>query len=72
MFCADDNGRIFLIEYFISELACSNCEKRVKLRSNQQVYSHVAKELSRTGTSRMTSPEVPPVYSVDRDLENWV
>ena len=33
--------RIFMIEYFVFELGCLNSEKRVKMRSKQQVYTHV-------------------------------
>ena len=33
--------RIFMIEYFIFELGCLKSEKHVKMRSKQQVYTHV-------------------------------
>ena len=32
-----------MIEYFIFELGCSNSEKSVKMRSNQQAYTHEVK-----------------------------
>ena len=35
--------RIFMIEYFIFELGCSNSEKSVKTASKQQAYTHVVK-----------------------------
>ena len=35
--------RIFMIEYFIFELGCSNSEKSVKIRSKQQAHTHVVK-----------------------------
>ena len=36
-----------MIEYFIFELGCSNSEKSVKMRSEQQAYTHVVKSTSR-------------------------
>ena len=57
-----------MIEYFIFELGCSNSEKRVKIRSKQQAYTHVLKSTWNKALSRirkqgyatriMTSPEV--------------
>ena len=35
--------RIFMLEYFILELGCSNSEKSVKMGSKQQAYTHVVK-----------------------------
>ena len=35
--------QIFMIEYFIFELGCSNSEKSVKLRGKQQAYTHKVK-----------------------------
>ena len=35
--------RIFMIEYFILELGCSNIEKSVKMRSKRQAYTHVVR-----------------------------
>ena len=48
IFCRNDKEtiifqRIFMIEYFIFELGCSNSEKSVKMRSKQQAYTHVVK-----------------------------
>ena len=34
-----------MIEYFIFELARSNSEKSVKMRSKQQAYTHVVKSM---------------------------
>ena len=30
-----------MLEFFISELGCSNSEKSVKMRSKQQAYAYV-------------------------------
>ena len=48
MFCTNDKEkiifqRIFMIEYLIFELGCSNSEKSVKMKSEQQGYAHVVK-----------------------------
>ena len=41
-----------MIEYFIFELGCSNSEKSVKMRSKQQVYTHVVKSTWNQAVSR--------------------
>ena len=46
--CANDKEtiifqRIFMIEYFIFELACSDSEKSVKMRGKQEAYTHVVR-----------------------------
>ena len=46
MLCTNDKEtiifqRIFMIEYFIFELGCSNSEKSTKMKSKQQAYTHV-------------------------------
>ena len=48
IFCTNDEEtiifqRIFMIEYFIFELGCSNSEKSVKTISKQQAYTYVVK-----------------------------
>ena len=48
IFCTNDKEtiifqHIFMIEYLIFELGCSNSEKSVKMRSKQQAYTHVVK-----------------------------
>ena len=48
IFCTNDKEtiifqRIFMIEYFIFELGCSNSEKSVKMRGKKQAYTHVVK-----------------------------
>ena len=35
--------RIFMIDYLIFELGCSNSEKSVTMRSKQQAFTHVMK-----------------------------
>ena len=48
IFCTNDKEtiifqRISMTQYFIFELGCSNSEKSVKMRSEQQAYTHVVK-----------------------------
>ena len=38
---------IFIIEYFIFKLGCSNSEKSAKIRRKQQTYTHVVKSTCR-------------------------
>ena len=41
-----------MIKYFTFELGCSNGEKRVKMRSKQQAYTHVVKSTWNKALSR--------------------
>ena len=47
-----------MIEYFIFELACSNSEKSVKMRSKQLAYTHVVKSTWNQALSRSTEPSL--------------
>ena len=44
--------RIFMIEYFIFELGCSNSKKSVKMRRKQQAYTNVVKSTWNKALSR--------------------
>ena len=57
MFCTNDKEtinfeRIFMVEYFIFELGCSNSEKSAKMISKQQAYTHVVKSTWNQALSR--------------------
>ena len=57
MFCTNDKEkiifqRIFMIEYFIFELRCSNSEKSIKMKSKQQAYTHIVKSTWNWALSR--------------------
>ena len=41
-----------MIEYFIFELGCSNCEKSVKMSSKLQAYTYVVKSTWNQALSR--------------------
>ena len=48
IFCTNDKETIifqwiFVIEYFVFKLGCSNSEKSIKMRSKQQAYTHIVK-----------------------------
>ena len=43
---------IFMIEYFIFKLGCSNSEKSAKIRRKQQTYTHVVKSTWNQALSR--------------------